>query len=394
MDRGNDTGFVRKWLAHIKVLAGDIGARLPATGGEARAADYCRATLEGLGLTPEVEEFPSAGSVFRPHLVAALILLAAFFVYPIAPPASRWVAFTLTLLAVGSEVMEITLRPNPLQWVLTKRISRNVFCVIEPAAGEPARDIVIMGHIDSQRTPVIFSTDAWLRAYRAFSTAAFVAFLAQVFLYAGGVFLGWTWAWPLSSVGATSALLLALLTLQAEATPSSPGANDNATAAGLVLALAEELAADRPGNSRVWCVCSGSEESLHEGAKTFFARHTGEMNDPRAIVFEMLGCSGPAWLLKEGFVLLLRSSPELQRVAEKVAQENPDFGAYPISLSGGVTEMSDALLAGVPAITVIGVTPRGEAPHWHRPSDTVDKMDPEVMERNYRFVRAMLAELD
>lgn len=391
---------VQRWLGHIRALAGDIGGRLPASDGEARASDYCRRTLESLGLEPKVDQFMSVGSVFRPHLAAALVFLAGFAVYPLALPFTGWLGLTLTLFALVSEIMEITLRPHPLQRILPRRVSRNVFAVVGPIEGgaaDPIRDIVVIGHVDSQRTPIIFSSSGWMRAYRLYSTLAFVAFIGQVVAYAGGLAWGWPWAWPVSSVSAVAALLLVALTVQADLTPATPGANDNATAAGLVLTLAEDLAGEPLAHSRVWLLCSGSEESLHEGAKTFFARHAAEMNAPRAVALEMLGCSGPAWLLSEGFVLPLRSDPALRRLAEGVARENPDLQAYPSVIRGGVTEMSDAILAGIPAITVAGVTPRGGAPYWHRPSDTVDKMDASpggAMERNYRFVRALLEAMD
>lgn len=401
---------VKRWLVHVQALAGDIGFRLPTSEGEARALDYCRRTLAGFGLTPRVDNFASAGSVFRPHIPAAAAFLIAFALYPLARPGTAWAAAALVWLSVYCEIMEITLRPNPFHALLPKRPSRNVFAVVGPAgdsrhagptgrqegAGGP-RDIVLIGHVDTQRTPVIFSSAGWIAAYRAFSTIAFAAFLAQGVLYAGGAALGWPWAWPVSGVSAVAAVLLLALCLEAGASPSTRGANDNATAAGLVLTLAGEFAARPLGSSRLWLLCSGCEESLHEGAKAFFAAHRPEMNEPRAVALEMLGCGGPAWAVKEGFVLPLYSDPGLRALAERVSRENPDLGAYPGYLSGGVTEMSDAVLAGVPAITVIGVKSTGEAPHWHRPSDTVDKMDAGpggAMERNYRFVRALLEAMD
>lgn len=424
---GDVSASVKRWLVHIQALAGDIGFRLPTSEGEARALDYCRRTLAGFGLTPRVDDFVSASSVFRPHIPAAAAFLIAFALYPLARPGTAWAAAVLVWFAVYCEIMEITLRPNPFHALLPKRPSRNVFAVVGPAGdsrrADPAgrqggagsagdvgagaaasaggtgrpRDIVLIGHVDTQRTPVIFSSAGWMAAYRAFSTFAFAAFLAQGVLYTGGAALGWPWAWPVSGVSAVAAVLLLALCLEAGASPSTRGANDNATAAGLVLTLAGEFAARPLGSSRLWLLCSGCEESLHEGAKTFFAAHRPEMNEPRAVALEMLGCGGPAWVVKEGFVLPLYSDPGLRALAESVSRENPDLGAYPGYLTGGVSEMSDAVQAGVPAITVIGVTPAGEAPHWHRPSDTVDKMDAGpggAMERNYRFVRALLEAMD
>ncbi|MDP2872843.1 MAG: hypothetical protein Q8P31_09955, partial [Bacillota bacterium] len=84
----------------------------------------------------------------------------------------------------------------------------------------------------------------------------------------------------------------------------------------------------------------------------------------------------------------------LRALAAQVAADNPALGAYPAKLDGGVTEMGDALAAGIPAITIIGLTPEGKGPYWHLPADTPDKMDPAAMERNYAYVRALIDAAD
>jgi hypothetical protein len=70
------------------------------------------------------------------------------------------------------------------------------------------------------------------------------------------------------------------------------------------------------------------------------------------------------------------------------------LNGYPSRISGGVTEMSDALRAGVPALTIMGLTMENVLPYWHQPADTVDKIDPEVLGRNYAFVWHYLQALD
>ena len=54
---------------------------------------------------------------------------------------------------------------------------------------------------------------------------------------------------------------------------------------------------------RVWLTCTGCEEVQHYGAIDFFRRQRAEMRQPVTIAFEMLGCKGPAWLVKEGRVI-------------------------------------------------------------------------------------------
>ncbi|HSW09699.1 MAG TPA: hypothetical protein VLK32_02225, partial [Bacillota bacterium] len=196
---------VKLWKQHVRTLVEGIGPRGPATKAEARALDYCRDALTALGLPVGEDRFRSAGSVFRPHLVAGVGILAAFALYPLFVPVSRWLAAALALAVVLSEILELTLRPNPLSWVLPKFPGRNVFGKAEPSA--PAeQDLVLVGHVDTQRTPRIFSTPRWFTAYRIFSTLVFASFAVLAVLYWLGAITGWPWVWAASSPAALFAV--------------------------------------------------------------------------------------------------------------------------------------------------------------------------------------------
>ena len=84
----NHQTYIKRWLAHIHHLAGEIGPRGSTTEGERLAAQYCAAELAGLELDPEVEGFRSARSIYQPHLLAAVIILAAYIIYPLFQPVS------------------------------------------------------------------------------------------------------------------------------------------------------------------------------------------------------------------------------------------------------------------------------------------------------------------
>jgi hypothetical protein len=81
-------------------------------------------------------------------------------------------------------------------------------------------------------------------------------------------------------------------------------------------------------------------------------------------------------------------------MAQRLADAHPQWKAYPTGISGGNTEMADAVRFKVPGITLFGLTPTGGAPHWHQPSDTFDKMDPDVLERTWEFTWALVQEID
>jgi hypothetical protein len=303
------------------------------------------------------------------------------------------IAALLVLVSLVSELLELSFRDNVFRWLVPKAPSQNVVATVPPG-DEHRRDLVLIGHIDSHRTPLVFKTPRWVSVYQTFTTVAFVLFLVQALLYVLGTVTQWVWIWPASIPSAVGALLLAAMCLQADRTPYSAGANDNATGAGLVLALGGHLKAEPLQHTRVWLVCTGCEEVQHYGAIDFFRRHRAEFHNPVAVVFELMGCAGPAWLTQEGIVVPFHADRDLVALAEELSADHPEWGAYPARIKGGNTEMADALRAGIPAITFMGMGPHGETPYWHQVEDTFDKMDPEVMERAYAFIWAFAQALD
>ncbi|MFL7871209.1 MAG: M28 family peptidase, partial [Anaerolineales bacterium] len=147
-------------------------------------------------------------------------------------------------------------------------------------------------------------------------------------------------------------------------------------------------------HTRILAVCTGCEEVQHYGMIDFYKRHRAELKDPKAIVFEMVGCAGPAWLTKEGIIVPFKADPGLVTELERLAQEHPEWGAYPVSISGGNTEMADAARYKVPAVTLIGMTRGLIAPYWHQQADTYDKMEPSVMQRTWDLTKALIERMD
>jgi len=380
--------YIKKWLEHIHALAKEIGPRGPTTEAERQGHLYCQQELEVLGQQTNWETFRAATSVFTPHLITSLIVMVTFLIYPVAGRISAVIAAIIASVVVTSELLELSQINNPLRLIVPKGDSQNVFAIQEPAS-QHKRDLILIGHVDSQRTPLIFKSTTWLVIYQNFTTLAFVGFISLVIFYIIGVFTQWPWIWPASAFGVVCALILAAMMIQADLTPFTHGANDNATATGLVLTLAKHLQAEPLGHTRVWLVLTGCEESQHYGAIDFLDRHLDEFKNPHVLVFEMLGCAGPSWLVKEGIVIPFKSTPELVRLAEEVNAAHPELDGYPVRISGGNTEMTDALRRGIPAITLFGMTRNNIPPHWHQVSDMVDKIDPEYLARNYAFAAVL-----
>ncbi len=380
-------------LQHIKYLSVDIGPRGSTTEGERKGAEYCQAEMQRAGLAPVTERFRSAKSIFLPHLIGSGLFLAAFILYPTGGRVTAFIAFLVSAISLASELLELGFIDNPFRWIIPKGTSQNVVGII-PAEAEHRQDLVLIGHIDTQRTPLVFSTPRWVEVYKNFTTVAFVLFSLQVVLYLGGWATGWGWIWPVSGVSAAGAALLALLCIQADLTPFTAGANDNASSVGMVLTLAEQLSQHPLKHTRVFSVCTGCEEVQHYGAIDFFKRHRAEMVRPRGLVFELLGCAGPAYLEKEGIIVPFHSDPELVRLVKEAGAQGSAKPPYPVSISGGNSEMADCVRFKVPAISIFGLKPDGEAPYWHQAGDTFDKMNPAVLRDTYQLVWQAIQCLD
>lgn len=385
--------FLSIWLGHVKALAEDIGPRGSTTEKEKEASDYCQQVFRNLHLTPQMETFISAKSIYHPHLLASLFMLLAFVLYPLYGRTSAALAALISLIAFASQLLELSFRDNLFRRLVPKGDSQNVIAVMPPE-NELIQDLVLIGHVDSHRTPLIFRSPNWVKVYQAFTTIVFVLGLTQVLLYIIGNFTLWRWIWPVTILSALGSATLAAICIQADRTPFSSGANDNASSAGLLLALAQHFQNEPLQNTRVWLVCTGCEEVQHYGAIDFFRRHTSKLKNPVAVVFEMLGCAGPSWLTKEGIIIPFQSDRKLVQMAEQIAEAHPHLGAYASQIKGGNTEMADALRVGIPAITLNGIGPKGEMPYWHQVEDTYDKMDPEVMARTYEFTWEYITAID
>lgn len=384
---------VKRWLEHVRVLAVDIGPRGPTREGERRGALYAKEQFERLGLQPHWETFRSARSIFHPHLIGSLLMLLAFILFPLGGRLTAAIAAALSILVLVNEVLELSFRDNLLRWIVPKGESQNVYALLPPQ-GEHRADLILVGHVDSQRTPLIFKNRTWVKIYDRFTFVAFATFILQAILYTLAAIFGWSWVWYVTILTAICALLLAAMCIQADLTPFTAGANDNATAVGMVLTLAEELQRQPLQHTRVWAVITGCEEVQHYGMIDFYKRHLPELKSPRAVVFEMLGCAGPAWVTREGIVVPFHSDAKMVALAEQLSAENPQWGAYAAKISGGNSELSDAVRFGVPGITFFGLTPDGEAPYWHQVEDTFDKMNPEVMEKTWQMVLNFIRRLD
>ena len=389
----SDHPQIKKWLSHIRTLAVEIGPRGSTTPEERQAAEYARAQFKQMGLTPTWQEFKSAKSIFLPHIIAGFMMIFAFIIYPLHGRLTAGIAALVSVLVIVSELQELSFQNNLLRMLMPKGISQNVHAVIPPV-GEHKQDILLVGHLDTQKTPLFFRTPKFVKIYAKFTTIIFLAYLMQSILYSLSVFFDWSWVWYVSILTAICAVLMISFFIEAEFSPFTAGANDNASAAGLVLTLAEELHKNPLKNTRIFAICTGCEEVQQYGMMAWIQQHLKIFKNPKAIVFELLGVAGPGYLTQEGIIVPFKADKDLLKTVEELSSKHPEWGAYPVKISGGNSEMANAIRYKIPAISLFGLTKDGEAPFWHQQEDTFDKMNPQVMENVWSLTMAIIRKID
>lgn len=383
-------------MEHLHHLAVEIGPRGSTTPQEAEAADYAEAVYRQLGLDPVRQPIVSARSAWSGYsLGIGLVILAEVPLLTLGRSGAA-LALAIAGLAFVSLLLELYFTTNPIRWLLPKGRSQNIFTVI-PAKNEAKRRLVIVGHLDTHRTPLIFSSREWLFAYRWLTLASIVGVSVNVFLYLT-LTLGAPDFMRLITLGPAAALVLFLVAaLQADATDFSTGANDNATGAALVLGLAERLVEEPLEHTEIWALSSGCEEVGCYGAAAFLREHREELNGAYFLAIDSVG--GPeadlTYFTRQALIYPFRSDPEMIEIAEQVAREEPELGAKGVKMVGGRTEGAMATKHGLRSLSIVNLAKTGIVPpHWHQRSDVFENVDLDLLARTERFTWELIQTLD
>ena len=222
-------------LEHCKYLSLQIGPRPACEVGERDAARYARDAMRAAGIHNAREELLQSGRrTYRPFTLALLAGLSANLLVPNAAKAGRVRRFAASFLAVSGALgfaREANLQANWMRRMLGQGDSQNVVGIV-PASGEMRRRVVICSHLDSHRTPIFYSHPRWLKLFSRLIALAFGSLCIGAALHAASTCRDAERADRGAKLKKIAALIQSLaiaLTLQAETTPHTHGANDNAS---------------------------------------------------------------------------------------------------------------------------------------------------------------------
>jgi hypothetical protein len=381
-------------LRHIRYLTQTIGPRGTMTEGERRAAAYAHQVMCSLGLHDvRRESFIAPSSMWLPYAVSNVVALLGGLVGLSGGRAGVAVGGLLSLLAAYWFFAEPSFRDTLLHHILPRGQSQNVVGVI-PTRGITHQRVVLVGHLDTQRTPWFFASPPALTLFLGSAYISFGGMVLQGLLLAARPLIGISLLPALTWILLLWFALGAVSCLQADRTPFTEGANDNASAVGVLLDLAEQLVARPLEHTEVWVLCSGSEEVGCHGMVDFLRTHGGELRDAIFLAIEAVGIGQVRYSVREGILWPYPTPRQLIRLAEKVAARRPDLDPHPVLLHGGYTETGAVIAAGLRGMTLLCLCPDGSLPYWHQQADTFDKLDAAALERAGDVLWELLADLD
>lgn len=375
----------REPMAWVELLAGEVGPRRPTGSRERIAAESVRNRLLGRGVDAALETFEGYSSFGYPFG----LLIGAAIAPALLPRGLRRLRSALALVAGAGLLSEGSLTLTPLSAALSRRRSQNVVATIEPR-GEVRRTLCLMAHLDTSRSGLIFHPRLvhLLGGWITLNSALVALAAAGEPLASGRPAL----RRPLAAVRAMLAASVALLIEREIRGEDVPGANDNASGCAVVATLATGLAATPPQSTRIVLCLTGCEESGTLGSRAFLRAH-----DTSGWLFlnvDNVGGGGTLrFLRREGVITHWDADQRLIAVAAEVAGRRPELLMAPEDSPAGLTyDASPVLAAGGRALTLS--VQDGFIPNLHRPTDTVENVDPDGVGRTLSAAREMVAAID
>jgi acetylornithine deacetylase/succinyl-diaminopimelate desuccinylase-like protein len=381
-------------MTHMQALCKEIGPRPSTSEKERRAAEYVESTLRKLGITDLHRQGflspNSAGLVTVPAFAAGLLGVG------LALLGGAWGKALGAILLLGSAMVfrqGILVEPTFFEKLISRWKSQNVIAKI-PAAGPPQRTVYLVGHLDSQKQRFQFPPSPYwiMKAQTSLPiVAGLLGGLTLLLELLTGNFSASGWLWI---VGAGFLYGLAGA-LYDEFQPHVEGANDNATAVSVLLGIAENLKSHPLQNTDVVLLFTGCEEVGCVGMEHYLREFAPSTENTFWIDIEMVGAGSLCYVTQHGISYLsgYQPHPRMVALADKVAQDHPELG-----FSGKAMTMLEEVATlrkhNYQALCLAGYDENGMLANWHRLSDRLENIQPEVLGRAAGFTWNLMKAID
>lgn len=354
--------------------------RYAGTDAERRAARHLVTRLEAMGRDAHTEPMRVRPAYAFTHMLHAALAVVASVLSVYVPLGGA----ALALLVAASAFGDLTGSFFLVRFLTGPRASQNV--VSDEDEGKPGR-LILAAHYDAAKTGLVFNQRS---ARRRIGMVVYFWSLVAVVVFAMLRLLGIEGTFVTVLQFIPTVLLIAAVPLFADVALSRvvPGANDNASGVATVLRLAERFGG-KLEHFDVAVVFTGAGEGFALGMRNWIKRNQNELDAEltAVIAVDMAGYGTPHYATKEGFVVASRFHPTLIELAENIEGSEP-------YVSRSLSDAYQARAAGLPAIRVSSLPGSGAPPHYHLPTDTPDKLDPEALNRTYEFCCELVERID
>lgn len=141
----------------------------------------------------------------------------------------------------------------------------------------------------------------------------------------------------------------------------------------------------------VWFVATGAEEVGTLGMQALLRDYGEELKDAYIINIDGCGAGQLYWASTEGMARQYRADRRLVGLARRVSRET-EILIKPREYKGLSTDATPALARGFHAFSVMAFDANGLPVNWHWKTDTVDNLNPELIQKTADFVTAMIRE--
>lgn len=373
------------WRTAVETLA--ALERPSASDGERRAAKWIAGRLRELGFPAAVEREHAHGGYWWP-IALANVLPAGAGLWALRRPASHTRALALGTAVTCAAALWDDLGHGRRWFRRALLPHRDTWNVVAEAGDRDALDtIALVAHHDAAHSGLIFHPALGRIGPRLFPRqhersshtlpVLFGVWLGPVMIAAGSL----NGMRRLLQLGLAFATGATIAMVDIARSPVVPGANDNLSAVGVLLGVAEELARRPVQGLRVLLVSTGSEESFSEGMQGFGRRHFAGL-DPARTEFVCLECLGGSQLsvLEGEGMLRMRDYPESMREALAAAASRAGVSVTRGLRTVAATDAIIALRAGYPVVTLASVEETKLPRNYHWPSDRPEALRWETIE--------------
>ena len=362
---------------------------------EKKAAEILTRSLQSLGASVERQDFRTP----KTYISEVWWMLAAMTLTLIFTPYLSWIALVIILFIVISAFRYFDWRSSPLSLLPPQADSQNIIGKDPHHINHDTqiKRLILMAHYDSAPTSLLYHP-VLVKNFRqsllinlGLMAGAVLIILLEV-LKLGGSVTAWL-RWLLAVNFIIQGIISSIDYFRYGFTN---GAADNATGVAIALATAESLWGNPIPGWQVDVVLTSAEEAGMVGSRHFYLANR-DILDPRTtyiVNFDNLGKGDVKIITRTGSMTTVVYDNAVVDAALHTAASDPRF--QHIKPGAWHTADFDSIWfarEGIPSLTLSAQDEQKQIPFLHRPDDTIDNVDANVVLCAIDFAQATIRRL-